>query len=116
MELCGSNLICPSKTSVIERKKTLTNGNSVSICCCDLQPEQPETPPVASVIALKCQFDIYGNINIYSVVSYTSNLVCSPGDELRNFTLEVSSKMQTMSCCMLKGETTVATTPRVTGE
>ncbi|CAG9812064.1 unnamed protein product [Chironomus riparius] len=114
MELCGPSLFCPSKYSVLERKSTFTNGNSVNICCCDLQPELPETPPVASVDALKCQFDIYGNINVYSVVSYSSNLICSPGDELRNFTLELSSKMQTMSCCLFKGETTVATTPRMT--
>jgi len=116
MELCGSNLICPSKSSVLERKSELTNGNSVSICCCDLQPDLPEVPIVSSVNALKCQFDTYGNINVYSVVSYTSNLICNPSDELRNFTLEMSSKMQSMSCCMLKTETTIATTPRVTGE
>ncbi|XP_070497163.1 mucin-5AC-like [Chironomus tepperi] len=114
MERCESTLICPLKHSILELKSALSNGNSVTVCCCDIQPDQPEVPPAASVTAFKCQFDVYGNINVYSVVGYAANLVCGPSDELRNFTLEISSKMQTMSCCLMRGETTVATTPRGT--
>jgi hypothetical protein len=116
METCSSSLICRSREMLVEQKATAIDGSTVSLCCCDSRPDLPPTQLNVSITAPKCHFDTNGNIVVYSVILYGPELTCDDTDELKNYTMEMSSGNQTMSCCLALGTVTIATTARTYGE
>jgi hypothetical protein len=95
MDYCDDNPVCRAQQFI---KRTYAKG--WERCCCQENKDIPFKDIGIKLRAMDCVFKPDGSIRRWSLVISGPDLICDPGDKIKEITFYENGKDVSMSCCI----------------
>jgi hypothetical protein len=110
MDVCKPNLGCRSDSELYNTTFESPKGEKIDFCCCEPKTDTPGGNGTTLLEAQVCQFDEFGNVNLFTLMVHGPDLKCKDSENMMTYKMDLDGTEKEYACCWPKDETTVMTT------